>query len=268
MNANMLASAPIARNLAALAADGWRLVEPGAGHLACGVEGKGRMAEPDSRVPRAGKGPRRVLVTAGPTREHLDPVRYLTNESSGRMGFEIAAAAARRGDRVTLIAGPVALPTPAGVRRIDVTSAREMLAAARNAFTRADALFMCAAVADWRPRRKSSGKLRKDAQSVEFAFLELAQNPDILATLARRKGARLVVGFALETAGGLARARAKLRQKHADYIVWNDARALGAPRARVAILSRDGSVRHLRMRTKRAIAEILVRLGPPGSSGR
>jgi phosphopantothenoylcysteine decarboxylase/phosphopantothenate--cysteine ligase len=206
-----------------------------------------------------------VLVTAGPTREHLDPVRYLTNESSGRMGFEIAAAAARRGDRVTLIAGPVALPTPERVRRIDVASAREMLAAARTAFSRADALFMCAAVADWRPRRKSRGKLRKDGRSGEVAFLELARNPDILATLARRKGTRLVVGFALETGGGLARARAKLLSKNADYIVWNDASALGAPRARVTILARDGSVRRLGTRTKRAIAELLVRLEPPGS---
>ena len=108
-----------------------------------------------AKTPRSGRGrrPRRVLVTAGPTREHIDPVRYLTNESSGRMGFELAAAAARAGDRVTLVAGPVALPTPAGVERIDVISAREMLAATRRAFRSADVLFMCAAVADWRPLR-------------------------------------------------------------------------------------------------------------------
>src|SRR5262249_55300406 len=162
---------------------------------------------------------RRVLVTAGPTREHVDPVRYLSNESSGRMGFELAAAAARRGDHVTLVSGPVHLPTPPGVRRIDVVSAREMLAATRAAFRAADALFRGAAVADGRPRRRRAGKWRKNEESMEVATLELARNPDILTTLARRKGARLVVGFALETGHGEARARAKLREKRLDYIV-------------------------------------------------
>lgn len=214
-----------------------------------------------ARRPR--RTPRRVLVTAGPTREHVDPVRYLTNESSGRMGFEIAAAAARRGDRVTLVAGPVALATPPGVRRIDVTSARQMLAAARGAFRSADALFMCAAVADWRPARKKSGKWRKDAERMEVASIELVRNPDILATLAARKGARLVVGFALETGRGEARARAKLRKKRLDYVVLNDASALGGSRTTVTVLGRDGSRRHLRGRTKRAVAETLVGLSAP-----
>jgi len=207
---------------------------------------------------------RRVLVTAGPTREHVDPVRYLTNESSGRMGFELAAAAARAGDRVTLVTGPVNLPTPAGVERIDVVSAREMLAAARRAFRTADALFMCAAVADWRPLRKRAGKWRKDGESQEFATIRLVRNPDILATLARRKGRRLVVGFALETGRGEARARAKLRRKGADYVVLNDAAALGAARTTVTILGRDRSRLHLAGRTKRAVAERIVRLAPPG----
>lgn len=212
-------------------------------------------------TPRAIQRRRRVLVTAGPTREHIDPVRYLTNESSGRMGFEIAAAAARAGARVTLVAGPVALPTPAGVERIDVVSAREMQAAARRAFRGADALFMCAAVADWRPLRKRSGKWRKEEETQDVANLELVRNPDILAGLAARKGARLVVGFALETGSGEARARAKLRRKGADYVVLNDARALGAVRTSVTILGRDGSRRRLAGRTKRAVAEVLVRLG-------
>jgi phosphopantothenoylcysteine decarboxylase/phosphopantothenate--cysteine ligase len=206
---------------------------------------------------------KRVLVTAGPTREHVDPVRYLTNESSGRMGFEVAAAAARAGHRVTLVAGPVRLPTPAGVVRIDVVSAREMLAAARRAFRRADVLFMCAAVADWRPRRKRSGKWRKEGEREEIAKIELVRNPDILASLARRKARRLVVGFALETGDGLARARAKLRRKGADYIVLNGPAALGAARSSVTILGRDGSVRRLGRRAKRALAEVLVRLDRP-----
>jgi phosphopantothenoylcysteine decarboxylase/phosphopantothenate--cysteine ligase len=207
--------------------------------------------------------PARVLVTAGPTREHVDPVRYLTNESSGRMGFEIAAAAARAGHRVTLVAGPVNLPTPPGVGRIDVVSAREMLVAARRAFREADALFMCAAVADWRPRRKLQGKWRKKGESKDVAKIELVRNPDILASLARRKGRRLVVGFALETGDGAARARAKLREKGADFIVLNDHTALGAERTSVTILGRDGSERHLRRQPKRAVAEALLRLERP-----
>ena len=206
---------------------------------------------------------KRVLVTAGPTREHVDRVRYLTNESSGRMGFEIAAAAARAGHRVTLVAGPVELPTPSGVLRIDVVSAREMLEATRRAFRGADALFMCAAVADWRPARKRPGKWRKEDESEEIAKIELVRNPDILARLARRKGRRLVVGFALESGDGAARARAKLRRKGADYIVLNDLTALGAERSSVTILGCDGSVRHLRRRAKRAVAEVLVRLERP-----
>ena len=222
-----------------------------------------------AKTPRSGRGrrPRRVLVTAGPTREHIDPVRYLTNESSGRMGFELAAAAARAGDRVTLVAGPVALPTPAGVERIDVISAREMLAATRRAFRSADVLFMCAAVADWRPLRKRSGKWRKEKESKELATIELVRNPDILAELARRKGRRLVVGFALETGRGEARARAKLARKGLDYVVLNDERALGATRTSVTVLGRDRSRRRLARKTKRVVAEALVRLPAPRSGG-
>lgn len=209
----------------------------------------------------------RILVTAGPTREHVDPVRYLTNESSGRMGFEIAAAAARAGHRVTLVAGPVHLPTPRGVVRIDVVSAREMLVATRRAFRSADALFMCAAVADWRPLRKRIGKWRKEGEVKDVATMELVRNPDILALLARRKGRRLVVGFALETGAGEARASSKLQRKRADYIVLNDQSALGGARTSVTILGRDGSVQRLARRTKKAVAEVLVRLPPPVRTG-
>jgi phosphopantothenoylcysteine decarboxylase/phosphopantothenate--cysteine ligase len=176
------------------------------------------------------------------------------------MGFELAAAAARRGDQVTLVAGPVHLPTPPGVERIDVTSAREMLRATTRAFLEADVLLMCAAVADWRPVRKRSGKWRKEKEKKEVATIELVRNPDILARLAARKGRRLVVGFALETGAGEARARAKLARKRADYIVLNDERALGALRTTVTILGRDGSRRALRGRTKRAVAEVIAAL--------
>lgn len=211
----------------------------------------------------ARRGGRRVVVTAGPTHEHLDPVRYLANESSGRMGFAIAEAAARAGDRVVLVAGPVGLATPPGVRRVDVVSAREMLREVRAAFRQADALYMAAAVCDWRPARRLRGKWRAKDTGAERAVLELVRNPDIVATVARRKGTRLVVGFALETADGRARALAKLRAKGLDYIVLNDPSALGAERTAVTILGRDGSEQRLAGRSKRAVARVLLALDPP-----
>ncbi len=202
----------------------------------------------------------KVVVTAGPTREYVDPVRYLSNESSGRMGFEIARAAATAGFGVTLVAGPVGLETPAGVHRVDVVGARDMLAATRKAFRGADALYMAAAVADWRPARRLAGKWRAKDGGAERTSLDLVRNPDVLATLARGKGNRLVVGFALETADGERRARRKLARKGLDYIVLNDDSALNASRATVSILGRDGSVRHLENRPKPAVARVLVRL--------
>lgn len=209
---------------------------------------------------------RAVVVTAGPTWEHVDPVRYLGNLSTGRMGFEIARAAAARGDRVTLVAGPVHLETPEGVERVDVVSAREMLAATRKAFKDADALFMAAAVADWRPLRRLAGKWRKKDEGGDSARLELVRNPDILATLARRKGPRLVVGFALETGEGLQRAARKLESKGADYIVLNDASALGACTTTVTLLGRDGLRERIENRSKRDVARRLVRLRAPDRS--
>jgi phosphopantothenoylcysteine decarboxylase/phosphopantothenate--cysteine ligase len=205
---------------------------------------------------------RRVVVTAGPTREHIDPVRFISNESSGKMGFAIARAAAARGDQVTLIAGPVDQPTPEGVERIDVVSARDMHKAVREAFRDADVLFMCAAVGDWRPKRRLAGKWRKKDDGADSACLELVRNPDIVASVARTKGERLIVAFALETGDGLRRAQAKMRRKGTDYIVLNDASALSAARASVTILGKDGSVRRLRGRAKDRIAEVLVGLAP------
>ena len=209
---------------------------------------------------RKGRGGLNVVVTAGPTREYLDPVRYLSNESSGRMGFAIAREARRRGHRVTLIAGPVTLETPPRVRRVDVTSARDMLSALRRAFRGADALFMAAAVTDYRPARRLRGKWRKKDDGGGVATLELVENPDLLASVGRRKGRRLVVGFALETGAGERRALAKLREKNADYIVLNDASALNAARTSVTILDARGEVRRVENRSKAAVARVLVRL--------
>jgi len=212
--------------------------------------------------PRKG-GRLKVLVTAGPTRERIDPVRYLSNDSSGAMGFAIAEAAHAAGHEVVLVAGPVALETPKGVRRIDVESAREMLAAVRGAFVDCDTLFMAAAVCDYRPARRLRGKWRKKDSGQERASLELIPNPDILASVAQRKGDRLVVGFALETADGLRRAREKLERKRMDYVVLNGPSALNAAKTSVTILGRDGSRRDLKDRTKRAVAKVLVGLRSP-----
>lgn len=203
-----------------------------------------------------------ILVTAGPTREHVDPVRFLSNESSGRMGFAIAEAAARAGHQVVLVAGPVNLPTPKQVRRIDVVSAREMLAALKKEWKRADALFMAAAVADWRPARRLAGKWRAKDKARASTQLDLVRNPDLLATLTggRRHAEKLVVAFALETGDGERRARAKLVRKGADWIVLNTPSALNAERTSVRIVGADGIEFTLDDRDKREVARRLVEL--------
>jgi phosphopantothenoylcysteine decarboxylase/phosphopantothenate--cysteine ligase len=219
--------------------------------------------QPDTeRAPRGRRATRalRVVVTAGPTREYIDPVRYISNESSGRMGFAIAAEAARRGHRVALVSGPVGLATPPGVRRIDVESAREMLAAVERAFRGADALYMAAAVADWRPARRLAGKWRAKDSGAARTRIELVKNPDVLATVARGKGPRLVVGFALETGNGERRARAKLKRKGLDYVVLNDASALNAASSSATVLGRDGTRQVLPHKQKQHLARVLVDL--------
>lgn len=161
----------------------------------------------------------KLLVTAGPTREHLDPVRFLSNRSTGKMGFAVARAAAVRGHQVTLVAGPVSLPTPAGVRRIDIVSARDLLTAVKRRLRFADALVMTAAVADWRPASVSPVKLKKRGMS---RVLALEPNPDVLQTIRPCKGTRLFVGFAAETGDPVREAERKLRTKGLDLIVAND----------------------------------------------
>jgi len=161
----------------------------------------------------------KILITAGPTREHLDPVRFLSNRSTGKMGFAVAQAAAERGHAVTLISGPVSLPTPAGVTRVDVVSACEMFAAVERLLRDHDALVMSAAVADWRPKQVSALKLKKSTMN---PILELVPNPDILRSLSPSKGQRLFVGFAAETGDPLSEAQRKLESKGLDLIVAND----------------------------------------------
>ena len=228
MNVRMWSHAATVRNVAQLRADGVTVMQPDEGMMACGEYGPGRLPEPPAIVaaidamlapaPPKRLAGRHILVTAGPTHEPIDPVRYIANRSSGKQGFAIAAALARLGARVTLVAGPVTLPTPPAVHRIDVETAREM-AAAVDAALPADAAVMVAAVADWHVA-PASQKVKKGAAPPS---LTLVENPDILAGLARRSDRpRLIVGFAAETESVLDHAAAKRVRKGADWIVAND----------------------------------------------
>jgi phosphopantothenoylcysteine decarboxylase/phosphopantothenate--cysteine ligase len=198
-----------------------------------------------------------MLVTAGPTRDSRDTVRYPPNEAPGRPGYAIARAARRRGHDVTLITGPTALRPPVGIEIVHVTSAREMRRAVLGSFERTDCLVMAAAVADFRPKRPSTRKLKKEeVQDV----IELVRNPDIVAEAARRKGRRVVIGFALETDDGLANAVGKLRRKRLDFVVWNGPEALGSDKATAVILGPQGPVKELQGRTKDAIGAAILRI--------
>lgn len=207
---------------------GMRLFGPGVGSQACGDTGAGRMLEAEELAQRAADCFQaglldgvRVLITAGPTREAIDPVRYITNHSSGKMGFALAEAAAEAGAQVTLVCGPVHLPTPQRVQRVDVNSARDMLAACEAAMP-CELLIAAAAVADYRPQVVASHKLKKDPTREDGLLLQLVRNPDILATLASRSDRPFSVGFAAETENLLDYASRKLRDKNLDLIVAND----------------------------------------------
>ncbi|MDH3211223.1 MAG: bifunctional phosphopantothenoylcysteine decarboxylase/phosphopantothenate--cysteine ligase CoaBC [Myxococcales bacterium] len=230
MNVNMWRHPATQSNLATLRQRGVRVVGPETGALACGWEGEGRMAEPAAIAAAAALvgGPRPlagevVLVTAGGTREPVDAVRFLGNRSSGKMGFAVAGEAARRGAEVVLVAGPSALPTPAGVRRLDVETAQEMREAVLGELPRATIAVMAAAVADFRAARPEIRKIRKeDLPSEETLTLELVRNPDILAEICRHERRPVVVGFAAESQDLVETARRKLARKGCDLLVAND----------------------------------------------
>ena len=231
MNTNMFAHEAVRRNLDMLAARGVRFVQPGEGYLACGWIGKGRLAEPEEIVaaveavlrPAGPLRGRRVLVTAGPTYEDLDPVRYVGNRSSGRMGFAIADEALRRGAQVTLVAGPTAVEPPAVQELVRVRSASEMHAAVIACADRMDVAILAAAVADYAPAQLAPQKMPKGDDTISIV---LRKTPDILGDLGTRRLSSgqgpLLVGFAAETHDVVERAAAKLTRKHADFIVAND----------------------------------------------
>jgi phosphopantothenoylcysteine decarboxylase/phosphopantothenate--cysteine ligase len=267
MNVRMWLHPATQRNLATLKADGMTFVGPDDGAMACGEFGPGRMAEPaaifEAIMAALGSGARplagkRALVTAGPTAEAIDPVRMLTNRSSGKQGYAIAGALAALGADVTLVSGPTALAAPAGIARVDVESAREMLAACEAALP-ADIAVCVAAVADWRPADASGRKLKKGSGPPEA--IALVENPDILASLSKHaRRPRLVVGFAAETNDLEAHAKAKLAKKGCDWIVANDvsvAGTMGGDENAVALVSAGGIERWERM-AKDAVARRLA----------
>jgi len=236
MNGNMLEHPATRRNLATLASFGHRVVDSDRGQLACGYEGAGRLPDAEDLVSevRAALAKKdlvglRVLVSAGPTREPLDPVRYLTNRSSGRMGYAVAAAAWRRGADVTLVSGPTSLPTPRSVARVDVTTAAEMKDAMLSRAATSDVVVMVAAVADYRPAEVATSKMKKDkSKEGQPMTLALAENDDILKALGALPGKRVLVGFAAETGDVVRYAREKLLRKGAHLVVGNDVTQPGA----------------------------------------
>jgi phosphopantothenoylcysteine decarboxylase/phosphopantothenate--cysteine ligase len=245
---------------------GYLFVEPAIGMLACGWEGEGKLQDPAiilevalTVLSRKDLDGEMVLVTAGPTREELDPVRFFSNYSSGKMGYAMARAARRRGAGVTLVTGPVSLEAPWGVETVRVSSACEMREAALRAFDSATVVIKTAAVADYRPEERSSSKIKKTDSSL---MVKLVKNPDILAELGSNKGERFIVGFAAETGALMESAAKKLTEKNLDMVVANDVTRAGAGFAVdtniVKILSRDGRVEDLPLMGKDELADAIL----------
>ena len=261
MNVNMLEHPAVQANLETLRARGVRVVEPGSGFLACGWLGRGRLAEISEVVEaamaalarRRDLAGERLLVTAGPTVEDVDSVRFLSNRSSGTMGYRLAESARDRGAQVTLVSGPTRLPAPAGVELIRVRSAREMAGAVDRHYPGATVVVAAAAVADYRPVSVVEGKLKKGDGGLT---LELERTEDILAGLGPKKGDRLLVGFAAESEDLVARARAKLRAKRLDLIVANDvATGFGGETNAAVLLRPTGEAVEVPRVSKRELAD-------------
>lgn len=232
MNVHMYAHPAVQENIHTLGQRGYRFVEPAEGFLACGYEGKGRLADPEDIVEevrasltKKDLASERIIVTAGPNAEPIDPVRYITNRSTGKMGFAMARVAWRRGAEVTLVSGPTALTPPRGVRFCSVRTALEMRKAVLASYDNATMVISAAAIADYRPAHVAPQKIKKQ----DGAFvIEMTRNPDILAGLGQQKGSRMLVGFATETENVLQNAVSKLQRKNLDMIVANDVTQEGA----------------------------------------
>ncbi len=266
MDLDMMCHPSTVRNLALLRSYGCHIIEPREGELASHLVGKGRMEEPEGIfaalerhfvAPRPLQG-KHILITAGPTLERIDPVRYIGNFSSGKMGYALADEAARRGARVTLVSGPVSVrPTEAGVEVVSVESAREMLDACQSRWPEADAAIMCAAVADYRPAEQAESKIKREGH--DAPSIELVKNPDIAAALgASKKPGQRLVGFALETENGIANAADKIERKRLDMIVLNSLSDPGAgfrtDTNKVTILYPDGRAVPFDLKSKAEVA--------------
>ncbi|MDN3449274.1 bifunctional phosphopantothenoylcysteine decarboxylase/phosphopantothenate--cysteine ligase CoaBC [Planococcus sp. APC 3906] len=269
MNVHMYDHPAVKRNIQQLHEDGVQFIEPSEGFLACGYVGKGRLEEPEKIVelvsahftrPKALVG-KKVLVTAGPTRERIDPVRFLTNFSSGKMGYAMARAAAEMGAETILISGPVSLQVPKGVKRISVESAEDMLNAVKTEYPDADIVIKTAAVADYRPIHAHSQKMKKQAGG---STIELERTVDILQTLGQEKTHQILIGFAAETNDVAHYAKDKLARKNADYIIANDVSEAGSgfesDSNRVTVYGRNGFERIFDMLPKEQLAQQLLGL--------
>ena len=267
MDLDMYRHASTQRNMAQLRADGVHIIEPQSGELASGLVGKGRMAEPQDIVreveamfdeKKKSLQGKHFLVTAGATIEPIDPVRFISNHSSGKMGYAVAEALAQRGAKVSLVSGRTALGVPAGVERIDVLSAEQMYDACCRLWAEADGAVMCAAVADYTPAVVADQKIKKGDGDMSIA---LKRTRDIAATLGENKGSRLLVGFAMETENEMANAESKLQRKNMDFIVLNSLRQEGAgfrgDTNVVSIIDSESRV-DLPLMSKREVADRIV----------
>lgn len=266
MNVNMYENRIVQKNLSDLASFGYLIMAPGYGPLACRTEGQGRLPEPSdiaeeiefilSTKDLVGEC---IVVTAGPTQEPLDPVRFISNYSSGKMGYALASMARRRGAFVVLISGPTALPTPAGVEFVPVKTAIEMRDAVLAHFQKATVIIKAAAVADYRPSTYEPSKIKKKLGEMNIA---LARNPDIISEIAAHKGDRVIVGFSMESDRLLEHAREKLVAKRMDFIVANDITEAGAGFQRdtniVRILAKDGTVEEYPLMKKLDVASVIL----------
>lgn len=262
MNCNMYDNPIVQENMEKLKGYGYRFIDPETGELACGYEGRGRMAEPADILeeiesilsPKDLKG-EKILVTAGPTYEAIDPVRFIGNRSSGKMGYALAKMAVRRGADVTLISGPSSLKPPKGAKFITIETAEEMRKAVVANLKETTSVIMAAAVADYMPKKAASEKMKKGAASLS---LELAKTEDILAEIGKKKGKRLLIGFAAETGNLVANAKKKLKEKNLDLIVANNVNEPGAgfgvDTNIVTIIDKKGNAQELPKMTKEEVA--------------
>lgn len=267
MNTAMYENPIVQENIAYLKSKGYLFIEPDSGWLACGDVGSGKLPTPETIVSYVTKEleekkdfeGKRVLLTAGPTIEAIDPMRYITNHSSGKMGYAIATQAAKRGAEVVLISGPTQLECPEGVKRIDVQSARDMYREVQNHFDWADVVIKTAAVADYRPEQESEHKIKKDGREL---ILRLVPNPDILKSLGEKKTHQVLVGFAAETDHVLEYAKSKIEKKKLDFIVANNIVQSGAgfkgDTNIATIIKSNGDIIEYPQMTKNELGDIIL----------